>query len=65
MLYQSNETKTSQKQLQIIFKQLQTTYTIDPVIAGIMLLHVDVTVEDWNIPKAVQYGIKNYHTISA
>ena len=35
-----------------------TTYTIDPVIAGIMLIRRDANVEDWSNPKADQYGIK-------
>jgi HK97 family phage major capsid protein len=35
-----------------------TAYAIDPLIASIMLLRRDVTVEDWSDPKNDQYGIK-------
>jgi hypothetical protein len=35
-----------------------TAYAIDPLVASIMLLRRDVTVEDWSDPKNDQYGIK-------
>ena len=35
-----------------------TAYAIDPLIAGVMLIRRDVTVEDRSEPKTDQYGVR-------
>jgi len=35
-----------------------TTYTIDPIIAGIMLIRREANMEDWSNPKAANTASK-------